>query len=223
MNDSELASGLTRSLERRVQRVSPRPDMEELLSKLEQRASRQRRFLVGGLAAALVLAGVVAFVAVQSDTPTESGVVVVNQGVPGAQPAGPAIEPANVDAAVAAITQAFHDAFDGGIPDDVRRAAVQGGPMLEALRRESLASAQDRGFTPEELAGISIEVLGTTFVDRTHAVVHFTLSLADHRPLLVDQIAYGVFDSGRWQVSLRTACDLLSLSGLGRECPPRAP
>lgn len=223
MNDSELASGLARSLERRVERVSPRPNMEELLSKLERRASRQRRLLLGGLAAALALAGVVGFVAVRSDTPTESGVVVINEGVPGAEPAGPAIEPENVDAAVAAITQAFHDAFDGGTPDGVRRAAVQGGPLLETLRQETLASAEDRGFTREELAGISIEVLGTTFVDRTHAVVHFTLSIPDHGPVLVDQVAYGVFDSGRWQVSLRTACDLLSLSGLGRDCPPRAP
>ncbi len=223
MNDPDLERGLARSLERRAQRVSPRPNMEHLLSKLERRGSRQRRVLLGGVAAAFAIAGVIGYVAGQSDTSTESGVVVVNQGVPGAQPTGPAIEPENVDVATAEITQAFHDAFDGGTPDEVRRAAVQGSSMTEELRRETLASAQERGFTPAELNGISIEVLGTTFVDRTHAVVHFTLSIPDHGPVLVDQVAYAVFDSGRWQVSLRTACDLLSLSGLGQECPPRTP
>ena len=126
---------------------------------------------------------------VKSDTSTESGVVVVNQGVPGAQPTGPAIEPENVDAAIAAITQAFHDAFDGGTPDE--RPPRRGAGRLDDSRRSAgrrWRRPRNAASHPQQLTGISIEVLGTTFVDRTHAVVHFTLSIPDHGPVLVDQV-----------------------------------
>jgi len=126
----------------------------------------------------------------------------------------------NADTAIVAINQSFHDGFDGAAPDAVRQAAVQSGSRLEALRREALATAEGRGITSAELTGITIEVLDTSFVDRTHAVVHFTLTIPGRGPVLVDQVGYAVVDDGRWKVSLRTACDLLSLSGLGRPCPP---
>jgi len=168
------------------------------------------------------LASIAGYVAGHSNAPTETAVVALNDGVPDDTSGDAVIEPVNVDAAVAAITQAFHDAYDGGTPDAVRRAAIQGGSKLELLRREALASIELRGYTATELAETTIEILGTTFVDRTHAVVHFTFNIPGHGAVLVDQVGYAVFDNSRWQVSLRTACDLLSLSGLGRQCPPPA-
>jgi hypothetical protein len=197
--------------------------MEQLLLQLERRATRQRHLLLGSLVAVLALGGIAGYLAGHSNAPTEHAVVALNEGVPADPPVNSAIEPENVDGAIAAITQAFHDAYDGGSPDAVRRAAVQHGRAIEVLRRDTLASAEARGYTAEQLAGTTIAVLDTSFVDETHAVVHFTLAIPGHGPVLVDQVGYAVVDETRWKVSLRTECDLLSLSGLGRTCPPATP
>jgi hypothetical protein len=221
VTEPDFEGALARSLHRRVRRIGPRPNLEALLARLEDRATRQRRLLLVGLVAVLVLGGIVGYAVGTDDARTETAIVALNDGVPDAPSGAPRIEPDDVDAAVAAITQAFHDGFNGGIPDATRRAAVQGGPELEGLRRDALASAALRGFTAEQLAGTTIEILGTTFVDRSHGIVHFTLTVPGIGPVLVDQVGYAVIDGGRWKVSLRTACDLLSLSGLGQQCPPR--
>ena len=63
-------------------------------------------------------------------------------------------------------------------------------------------------------------MLDTAFIDASHAVVHFTLTIPGHGPILADRVGYAVLTDGRWKVALRTACDLLSLDGLGRTCPP---
>lgn len=221
MREVDLQGALARSLHRRVRRIGPRPNLEALLARLEDRAARQRRLLIVGLVVVLVIGSVVGYAIGAGNTRTETAIVALNDGAPDAPPGDERIEPDDVDAAVAAITRAFHDAYDGVTPGPTRRAAMQGGPELEGLRRDALASAQLRGFTAEQLAGTTIEILGTTFVDRTHAVVHFTLTLPGIGPVLVDQVGYAVIDGARWKVSLRTACDLLSLSGLGQPCPPR--
>lgn len=221
MREPDLERALAGSLHRRVRRIGPRPNLEALLARLEDRATRQRRLLLIGLVAVLVLGGIAGYVVGTGNARTETAIVALNDGVPDAPSGDARIEPDDVDAAVAAITQAFRDAYDGATPDTIRRAAVQGAPELEGLRRDALASATLRGFTAEQLAGTTIEILGTTFVDRTHAVVHFTLTIPGLGPVLVDQVGYAVIDGGRWKVSLRTACDLLSLSGLGQPCPPR--
>ena len=46
MSDDELANSLARSVELRVRNVSPRPDVEDLLARMGNRASRQRRWYV---------------------------------------------------------------------------------------------------------------------------------------------------------------------------------
>ena len=83
-----------------------------------------------------------------------------------------------------------------------------------------MRTAHERGYTDEELSGKTIAVLNTHFVDPTHAVVHFTLSIPGRGAVLVDQAGYAVREDGRWKVALRTACDILSLSGLSQQCPP---
>ena len=204
MNESEIAAALSSSLERR--------------------SARDRRRLLGALVVVLAVSGGIGYaVGASHDRSNTAAIVALDDGAPAAQPSDPVIEPKNVDEAVAEITRAFHDAFDGGVSDEARRAATQGGALVDDLRREALTIAQSRGITTEELAGISIEVLGTTFVDRTHGVVHFTMTVPGRGAVLADQIGYAVFDGGRWRVSLRTTCDLLSLGGLGAQCPPPAP
>jgi hypothetical protein len=222
MSDIETADALTASLHRRAQRVDPRPNLEMLLGRLDRRVTRHRRVLAGGLVAVLAVGGVVGYAIGSSSVPETTAVVALNDGVPDPAANAPAIEPENVGAAVIAINQAFHDAFDAATPAAARLAATQNGAQLEALRREALASARRFGLSAEELAGVTIEVAEPSFVDRTHAVVRFTLTVPGRGPVLVDQVGYAVVDAGRWKVSLRTACDLLSLSGLGRPCPPTA-
>jgi len=225
-DDARVAAALTSSLERRTRTVLARPDADQLLLRLEHRGASQRRRLVAGAVVVVALGAIAGYLVGSSKTATQpASVVALDDGAPGARPSDTSLptrdlEPRNVDAAIAAIDQAFHAAFDGGVPDAVRRAATQSGPLLDELRRETLALAQTRGFTSDELAGISIEVLETKFVDRTHGVVRFTLTIPGRGAVLTDQTGYAIFEAGRWRVSLRTACDLLSLSGLGRPCPP---
>jgi hypothetical protein len=222
MNDDELGHAVGASVERRVARTTARPDVEALVTRVERRSQRQRRLFQAGLVVVLVAGIGVGYAAGSSGSRTpHSQVVAISDGAPGAPPEeGPAIAPADVDAATVAVVQAFHDAYDGTSPAPVRTAAIQGGAQLEALRTATLASAATQGFSAEQFAGASIQVRDTSFVDRTHAVVHFTLTIPGHGAVLVDVVGYAVADGGRWQVSLRTACDLLSLSGLGRACPP---
>lgn len=220
MSDADTGNALARSLQRRTQRVDPRPSLETLLGRLDRRMTKQRRLLAAALVVFLAVGAVVGYAVGESSAPRTTAVVALNDGVPDPSAGIPAIEPENAPAAIAEIDQAFHDAFDGGTPVALRWAAVQSGSKLEGLRRAARATAESLGFTAAELDSILIETRDTSFVDRTHAVVRFTMSIPDRGPVLVDQVGYAVVDNGRWRVSLRTACDLLSLSGLGRPCPP---
>jgi hypothetical protein len=218
--NADIGRSLSQSLGRRLQRVTPRPDLEQLLGRLDRRSSRQRNLLLSLLVAATAIAAVFAYTTLTSDSSSETAIVVPNDGVPDSAPSRIAIEPENVAAAQLAIGEAFHDAFDGATPAGTRRAATQRGGEIEDLRRQAIAIGVQHGYSEAQLAGTTITVLDVKFVDATHAAVHFTLTIPDHGAVLVDQVGYAVFDGGRWQVALRTACDLLSLSGLSQPCPP---
>ena len=58
------------------------------------------------------------------------------------------------------------------------------------------------------------------FIDDTHAVVRFDLSIPDHGNVLADRAGYAVFVDGSWKVALRTVCDIVSLDGTTQTCPP---
>jgi hypothetical protein len=222
MSDDELASSIARSVEHRVGALSPRPDVEDLLARVGRRATRQRRSFVGGLVAVLVVAGLGGYLIGTANEDSGTGAVVAAQsdGLPSPEASSLALEPADAEAARAAITQAFHDALTGSSPDSTRAAAIQDGESLQPLRREVLTYALRYGYTSDQLAGTSVTVLGVAFIDEEHAAVRFTITVPDHGDVLVDRVGYAFFDSGRWKVALRTACDLLSLNGLHRQCPP---
>jgi hypothetical protein len=126
-----------------------------------------------------------------------------------------------MNAARSGVTQAYLDAYGGSSSEAVRAAATQDGPALQALRSDVVANAQRHGYTAEQFAGTTVNVLSVSFIDETHAVVRFTITIPGHGDVLVDVVGYSVFEDGRWKVAARTACDLLSLNGLRRSCPPQ--
>jgi hypothetical protein len=222
VSDDELGRSLTQSAERRVRRVKPRPNVAELLDRLERRAARQKHMLFAAIAAVLVIGGIGGYAIGRSgqDPTTPTSIVALEDGAPGPNARSTGYEPANVDVARADIAAAFHDAFDGSVPGPLKSAAIQGGAGTEALTRQGRARAAAFGFTAEQFAGSSISVLGTSFIDETHAIVRFTLTVPGHGAILTDRVGYAVIDGGRWKVALRTVCDLLSLGGLSGQCPP---
>ena len=118
------------------------------------------------------------------------------------------------------VLKAYQEAYTGGVTDAVRDAAVQRGSELSELRQDIIAIARATGYTAEQFAGTTVSVRDITFIDDTHAAVRFTLSVPGHGDVLVDRTGFAVVDGGRWKVALRTACDVLSLNGVQRPCPP---
>ena len=222
MNDDDLGRAVAASADRRVRALHPRPDVEELFDRVDARATRQRRILTGTVAVVLV-AGLAAGFAIGragDDSAAPTAVVALDDGTPPRPAARPQIEPADVEAAEAAIGAAFQSAFAGGVPTDEKIAAIQDGEHLRALFDEAQTHARQFGYTKEQLAGTSISLRDIAFIDDSHALAHFTLTIPGHGSVLVDRVGYAVNTGGGWKVALRTECDLLSLSGLGRSCPP---
>ncbi len=221
MKDDDVVNSLERSIELRVRNVSPQPNVDDFLARVERRGSRQRRWLVGAVAAVLAVGGLAGFVIGRaSDDPDTHVVLAPSSDFPRADTNLGSLEPPDAEAARAAIVQAFRDGYDGITPESVRSAAIQYGERLGAVRANSRKIAELHGYTAEQLAGTTIEVLDVSFIDRSHAAVRFTITIPGHGDVLVDRVGYAVVDGGRWKVSLRTACDLLSLGGLLQECPP---
>ena len=222
-DDDDLSEALGRSVELRVRRLTPRPDMEDLLDRVRRRSSRQRKWLVAAVfVVVLAFGGIAGFLIGQdSQGPGTRTVAARSDGLPPPEAASPGLEPADVNAARVGVTQAYVDVYSGSSSDRMRAAATQDGLALQTLRGEVVANAQRHGYTIEQLAGATVNVLSVTFIDETHAVVRFTLSIPGHGDVLVDVVGYSVFEDGRWKVAARTACDLLSLNGLRRPCPPQ--
>ncbi|HZP28515.1 MAG TPA: hypothetical protein VFC99_06160 [Acidimicrobiia bacterium] len=224
MNDEELVDELERSVTRRLERVSPRPDPEVLLTRVRQRAARQRARVIVVAAALVVAAGVGGYLVGDAGghdaTPTTVAAPPSDGTPPATAPDATLVEPVDPVAARAAVTQAFEDAFDGSTLPAARDAATQDGAALHQLRDDVLAYARRFGYTPAQLAGTTITVLDVSFIDETHASVRFTITVPGRGEVMVDKVGYAVFDGGRWKVALRTACDLISLDGIVGRCPP---
>jgi hypothetical protein len=221
MNDDELGQRLKRSIDRRVQTVTPRVDIEELFVRTQHRLVHQRRILVAAVVAVLTIGGLAGYFVGQSADDNGGGTnIALDDGAPGFASTSPGFEPANIEATRADIAQVFHSAFDGNVPTRDKLDAIQNGTSIQSLARESQQNATRFGFTAEQLAGTSISVLDTKFIDATHAIVQFSLTVPGHGEILVDRVGYAVLIDGRWKVALRTVCDLLSLGGLGHQCPP---
>jgi hypothetical protein len=223
VNDDDLTRSLKESAGHRVWNLDPRPNVDELMTRLDRRSSRQRSILLTSVVVVLVLGGFAGYLVGHStdEGTTPSAVVALDDGVPASPAASGHYVPENIETARNEIASAFHEAFDGSVTEHVRADAIQDGQALQPLTKETQLLAQRFGYTPEQLAGTTTSVLDTSFIDDTHAVVHFTIAVPGHGEILADRVGYAVLTNGRWQVALRTACDLLSLSGLGRQCPPR--
>ncbi|HEX4530344.1 MAG TPA: hypothetical protein VIA11_13155 [Acidimicrobiia bacterium] len=221
MNDDELGRHLGHSIERRVRSVTPRVHLEELLVRTQRRLSRQRRILVAAAVAVLLLGGLAGYLVGHADDDHRAAVnAALDDGAPRAASAAPGFEPANVEAANAEIEQAFHSAFDGGVDPRQRADAIQNAASIESLTQSATQNAARFGYTAEQLAGTTTSVLATRFIDSTHAIVQFSITIPGHGEILRDRVGYAVLVDGRWKVALRTECDLLSLDGLGAQCPP---
>jgi hypothetical protein len=203
-----------------VRRLRPRTDPEALLASIERRHARQRRAVFGVVVLLLVGAVGAGFFVGRDSVGGRGPVVAVEDGTPGAAAADVAVEPADVEGARAAVIQAFDDAYTGSTAQAVKDEAIQNSEQLAPLVARARSYAKRFGLTAEQLAATSIDVSSVLFIDENHAAVRFTLSLPPRGPILIDRIGYAVFTDGRWRVSLRTACDILSLTGLGEQCPP---
>ena len=219
----ETADALKRSLDQRTRRVDPRPDVDELLRRLQVRASRRQHLAILAVVLVLVVGSVVGFVIGQASTDghTDSVSIAARNSPETSTPsADTPLQPDDVGAAMSAIGTAFHDGFDGASPESARIAAFQGGAALVDLWAESAKFAERFGYTAEQIAGTTIVVRDISFIDATHAIVRFTLSIPGHGDVMVDRIGYAVFTDGRWKISSRTACDIVSLTGALKGCPP---
>jgi hypothetical protein len=220
MSDQRLERDLAKSIERRVGRIDPQTDTDELIRRIDRQNTRvRRRFVIGGVAVVVLAAGL-GYLVAESGHDDSAGTVSVADGTPRHARAQDTRAPKDIEVATNAVIQAFHDAYDGGSPPALRRMAVQGGAELEPLRVRARQFALALGYTTEQLDGSTVAVHETQFVDRTHAVVRFTLTIPGHGAVIVDRIGYAVYQDGRWKVALRTSCDLLSLGGHPGECPP---
>jgi hypothetical protein len=219
VNDA-TSDALQRSLLAQARRVVPRTDPDELFARVERRATHNRRLLASSLALLVVVAGGVGFVVGRDHDEHPATPIAAQDGTPPAASADAAYQPADVATARAAVIAAFEDAYGGATPQAIRNDAIQRGNEIESLTARVRAYAGLHGYTAEELAGTTIEVSGVSFIDAEHAVVQFTLTIPGHGVVLADRVGYAVLSDGRWKVSLRTACDLLSLSGVGTACPP---
>jgi hypothetical protein len=219
MSDRDVEDALARSIERRVRRVDARVDTDELFTRLERRHRRQTRWVAAIVVALVAVAAGVGFLVGDRGSESASTVVAAADGVPDDVHQSTAM-PRDVDAAVSEIIQAFHDAYDGGTSSKQRIAAMQEGAAVETLRLQVRQFALARGYTEAQLAGTTIAVSDVLFLDRTHALVTFTLSIPGHGAVITERVGYALFEDNRWKVALRTTCDLISLTGPSPQCPP---
>ena len=218
MSDQDIEKALTRSIQRRVRRVNAHVDTDQLLARLERRHTRHTHWIVAVFVVLVATAAVAGFLVGGRGTENASSVVAANDGVPSDVQQSTST-PRDVDAAVSEIIQAFHDGYDGGTASQKRTSAIQEGAAVETLRVQVRQFALAHGYTDAQLAGTTIAVSDVMFLDRTHALVHFTLSIPGHGEVIKDRVGYAVYEDNRWKVALRTACDLVSLSGPSKQCP----
>jgi hypothetical protein len=123
-------------------------------------------------------------------------------------------EPADPDAARAAIVEAYTTATDGSLTVAERRAYIEDsdelGPYLDR------AAAPYLGILEHQTVSLGDIV----FLDAERATLVYTLSFGGRMASQTD-VGYAVVDDGRWKVSRETVCALILRAGV--TCPPRAP
>jgi hypothetical protein len=221
MDDARLTHSLDLGVEDRVAGARLRPDVDDLFRRVERRSARGRRVRSGLLVVVLAVGGLAGYAIGRDDAGSDApAVAVASDGAFDRAPRAAALNPVDIEAARRGVEQAYQTAYAGSVPVAERNAAIQEGASLEQLQRDNIAIATSRGYTEEQFAGTTVDVLDVQFIDEDHAVVRFTLSIPGHGDVLVDRVGYAIRVDGEWKVALRTACDLLSLGGARRPCPP---
>jgi hypothetical protein len=221
MDDAQLAHSLDVGVEARAADARMRPNVDDLFRRVEQRSARDRRLRSGLLVVVLAVGGLAGYAIGRDDAGSDApAVAVASDGAFDRAPRVAALNPVDVEAARRGVEQAYETAYSGSLPDAEQNAAIQDGASLGPLQRDAIAIAAGRGYTEEQFAGTAVDVLDVQFIDEDHAVLRFTLSIPGRGDVLVDRVGYAVRLDGQWKVALRTACDLLSLGGARRPCPP---
>jgi hypothetical protein len=121
-------------------------------------------------------------------------------------------EPADPEAARAAIVEAYTTATDGSLTAAERRAHIEDS--------DELGPYLDRAAAPyRDAVRYQTVTLGDiTFLDAERAALFYTLSFGGRLAPQTD-LGYAVLEDGRWKVSRETVCALILRAGV--TCPPR--
>ena len=106
--------------------------------------------------------------------------------------------------------------------DEAKVSSIQLGQELAPLLHRSAEIARRFGYTDDQLAGNVVTVSDPSFIDATHAIVKFSLTIPDHGTVVKDRVGYAVQTDGRWQVAARTVCDIVWPGTTSPACPARA-
>ena len=183
------------------------------------RRRQRRRFAVGTTIAVLVVA-VGAFAlggAATSDGDGDATAVVI----PRSSETADIYVPGDLTQAGVEIAAAYRDVF-GPRSDGEDRGHAVGSDLLPLLHR-STEIAQRFGYTEDQIARNVITVSDPSFIDATHAIVRFSITIPDHGTPVRDRVGYAVQTDGRWQVAARTVCDIVWPGTTSSACPARAP
>lgn len=123
-------------------------------------------------------------------------------------------EPADPEAARAAIIEAYTKATDGSLTVAERRAHIEDSDELGPYLDRAAAPYRDA------IQYQTVTLGDIVFLDAERAALVYTLSFGGHLPPQTD-VGYAVLDGGRWKVSRETVCALIMRAGV--TCPPRAP
>src|SRR3954464_15405346 len=219
-SDDELGAQLGRSIDARVRRLRPENDLDDLLARSEARRRRQKRqFAAGGTIAVLVVA-IGAFVmgaSTSDDGDTTTAVV-----IPKSSNVADIYAPAELARAGVEIATAYRNVF-APASDASKVSSIQLGEDLVPLLHRSTDIARRFGYTDDQLAGNVVTVSEPSFIDATHAIVKFSITIPGHGTVVRDRGGYGVQPDGRGQVAARTVCDIVWPGPPSPACPARAP
>jgi hypothetical protein len=131
--------------------------------------------------------------------------------VPATLPPSSGAQPANTDAAKAAVIAAYNAWLNGANPESVRRQVLD--------RVDELAPLLDQAKVGNEqaTATVSVQVTDVTFQDPTHATVMYTEYLGGN-PYSSNAVGYAVYVDGQWKVASQTVCAVIANAGV--QCPP---
>src|SRR5215207_4172307 len=221
-SDDEFGARLGRSIGGRVRRLRTDNDLDELLTRSEELRRRQRRrFTIGTTIAVLILAaGAFAIGTATSEADPDGDTTAVV--IPRSPDVADVYAPAELARAGVEIANAYLVVF-GPAPDPAKVASIQLGSDILPLLHRSKEIAARFGYTEDQLAGNVVTVSSPSFIDATHAIVRFSITVPGHGTAVKDRIGYAVQTDGKWQVAARTVCDLVWPSGTWAACPARSP